>query len=290
MRREICLTHYAVAALTISSMSSLRSEGAVMEVTGAGYGEGLSLNPSSVVYAIYGGMVGGSVTTNSYTVQGVTFQTEDTDFSDFNGFPMVNSYTGQSTLSDVLLDSSGGDSISNSFTDRTNMDDQSLINIMNGGVFYNSSTPLSATIMKLTPYANYVVNFLFSSGGFPTRSESLLLNGTLDDTITTTQGSGTSDIIYSTTDVVQANNLGQITVQFNEIPETPVEYPMFDALIVSTPEPAPYCLMGGALWAILCRRCRRRRSRLKARPGGRTDMPVSSAPASGRSFCTIASL
>jgi hypothetical protein len=255
MKNRIIPPYHILGAIAVILACTHRTEGSVMQVTGAGAGDGLSINPSSVVDAIYGGFVDNSTTTNTYMVQGVTFQTEYTDFSYFNGFPLVNSYNGtKSTLGNVLIDSPGGDTIANSFTDQNNSDDPSLISIMNGGGFYNSSTPLSATIMGLTPNASYVVNFLMSSGGFPTRSESLLLNGTLADTITMTQGAGTSDIIYATANTAKANASGQITVQFNE---NSGGYPLFNAVIVSTPEPTPYCLLGGIVWMLSTRRCRR---------------------------------
>ena len=97
----------------------------------------------------------------------------------FNGFPLVNGYNGTiNSVQDALNDTHAGDTIANSFADGTNSDDSALMSIINGGWFYNQSTPLAGTINGLVPNTNYTINLIFASGGTPNSfSENLSFNG-----------------------------------------------------------------------------------------------------------------
>ena len=68
MKPSNSVLRYAFAAFAIVLVTGLWANASVVQITGAAPGEGLTLNPTSVVYAIYAGYVGGEFNNIPYTV------------------------------------------------------------------------------------------------------------------------------------------------------------------------------------------------------------------------------
>lgn len=175
MHRSSSFIALAAMALATGSVSA-----AIIPVTGGDAGQGLTLDPSKVVYALNVGNDG-----NTRTVQGVVFQTSNANVTVTNGSPASIATT--------------------TFPEQTSANDTNLQAIYTGlNYSTDKSAPVSIAVSNLIAGASYQVEVLVSMNdwgtgwGGQTRSETFAVNGVLTG----------DDLFFSTAEYYNVSMIG----------------------------------------------------------------------------------
>lgn len=214
-------------ALAAMALATASASAAIVTVTGGDAGQGLSLNPSNVVYALNVGNDG-----NTQTVQGVTFETSYANVTVSNGSP--------ATLGTAT------------FPDQISADDEALRTIYAGNNYStNRANPVTIVASNLTAGASYQVEVLVSMDdwgtgwGGQTRSETFAINGVATG----------DELMYSTGEYYNvvmtgvADGSGVLTIDIqdsgNDVGPNWANDAVVNGLVISAvPEPASLGLLG----------------------------------------------
>lgn len=210
-------------------------------------GGSTSVTLSNVVDAIFSTTSGGPTTA---IWQGVTFGS-------------TNANINQTGVTQFGENGSGDNASNAGFTNSTpDANDTALLNLVNNGLAFNSSTApnaMTAVISNLTANTNYRIDNIISLLGYTgSRTDEVSYNGgtpTSADTITYgATPAANANYIYDVYDVVNSGANGTITVDYSGTGQGP----FYSALIVSSvPEPASAGLLAiGAVGLLLLKRRR----------------------------------
>jgi hypothetical protein len=237
-------------------IGSVSLASAQIQLTGGAPSGGLTLNAANVLDAIYTPIDSSN-----------NFQPSDTTVFQGVTFSSGNANVIPTSIADgkEYLRSGGVGGIETSanagFTNATpSTEDTNLLNLMNGGLNFNGSGPLTLTINNLAPNTSYRIDSLISLLGYDGgRTDTVAYNGgPVSATITFANNDFGTHAIYDVEDTVLSSNTGSILVTYNGS-----EGPFYSALVVSEiPEPSTYAmLLGGA--AFLGFLMRRKHARLQ---------------------------
>lgn len=200
-------------------------------VTGAGSGQGISLVSANVVYALN---ITGIPSPNYLgPFQGVTFQAGNPNLTVGSGTWGV--------FGNANTDFSGGTA-----------EEQALNNLAKEIFFtvkITNGVDGTINIAGLQAGTSYHLDLLQTIGGYASRTQDILLNGTVVDTVALTQNSGD---VWNTSVTGVADIDGRIVLGFDC---TTGDGPVFSTLVVSSvPEPSALLLGGLGALGLLRRR------------------------------------
>lgn len=200
-------------------------------VTGGDPGNGITLDPSNVVTAMN---VNGDA-----TFQGVSFLGTDPNITidpnqgtwglytnAFNGAPTT---FGNGDTQDQVLNAIAGDLDFGTGSSTTGPD---------------GFRSYGVNITGLTPGNNYRLDVIETDGNATGRTQTVFVNGALEDTVGLTQGSATNpSLVYDSQVNGVADSSGDIALGFDQVTS---QGPVFSAIVVSNavPEPGSLALLG----------------------------------------------
>lgn len=205
----------------------------IVQLTGGDPSDGLALNPSTVVAAIYtpsNGNFSQSIFTNAtQAFQGVTFAATSAN---------VARGASSSGTSLYLLPSGGNLTASTagfSNPGSPSTQDNNLLSLMNAGAWFNTEW-LTFTVSNLAANTDYRIETLSSNLGYSVpRSYTVSYNsGSVADTLAFAT-SAEASYIYAIRDIVRSTGAGEITIRYDRLTG---DGPSVSALAVSALSPS----------------------------------------------------
>ena len=237
------MNRYAIALSAAAVLGTAVASQAAVLVTGGDAGEGITLNAANNVYALN---IALGNTPDPVTLQGVSFSGAVPSIAVGAGTfgPYGAAFTG---VTPSITGTSANDTAATQIAGDLFFGSGSTA-MSNGLPFY------SLIASNLTPGASYKLDVIQTVGNASGRTQNVLLNGTVVDTVVLPTASTVGGIapVFNTSATAIADGSGQITLGFEQAAG---DGPVFSAVSVSSvPEPASLGLLGLGGLTLLRRR------------------------------------